>query len=137
MDCATRSTHITRATHGIKMRKRWLLIAGAAVIILALIAVVIVHYSQTPSAPVALPLTQTFSDSTSVTFKYPDDWNYTIPDTGLLIIGPNQTLDGEEAGPTLTIQRAEPLEVAGTLDDALNRYLTNGPLHNKGRWQIT
>jgi hypothetical protein len=99
--------------------------------------VVFVHDAQTPATPVALPLTQSFNDSASITFKYPDDWSYAIPAQDLVIIGPNQTIDGSESGPTLTIQRAEPLSIVGTLDAALDRYLQNGPLHTAGLWQVT
>ncbi len=118
------------------MRKRIWLIIGATIIVFALVVVVFVRDAQTPPIPVALPLTQSFNDSASITFKYPDDWSYAIPAQGLIIVAPNQTINGSEPGPTLTIQRAEPLSTVGTLDAALDRYLQNGPLHTPGRWQV-
>ncbi|HVU11970.1 MAG TPA: hypothetical protein VHD90_11865 [Phototrophicaceae bacterium] len=119
------------------MRRRWWLLIGLVVIVFAVIVVVFVRDAQTSATPVALPLTQSFNDSASITFKYPDDWSYAIPAQGLIIVGPNQTINGGEPGPTLTIQRAEPLSIVGTLDAALDRYLQNGPLHAPDRWQVT
>ena len=118
--------------------QRWWLLVGAGVIVFALIVLLFVHDAQTPAAPVAEPLTQTFDKSpTGFTLKYPDDWTYEIPAIGTFILAPSQTLDGTEAGPTFTVQRTEPLIELGTLDNVINRYLQNGPLHTPGNWQIT
>src|SRR5690242_14761659 len=114
-----------------------ILLVIVAVIAFGVIVALIVRDSQTPTTPVALPLTQTFDKSSGFTLKYPDDWQYAIPSAGVFIVAPSQTLDGTEAGPILTVQRANPLEILGTLDKALNGYLQSGPLHIAGRWQVT
>src|SRR4051794_3292102 len=134
-----RIIHGTRKTSDAmpKFSLRWL-IAGVVVIAFVGIAALFIRDAQTPATPVALPLTQTFDKSpTGFTLKYPDDWNYAIPSAGVFIIAPSQTLAGTEAGPTLTVQRANPLAVLGTLDKALADYLQSGPLHTPGRWQVT
>ncbi len=114
------------------------MIVGAALVGLALVIAIFVRDAQTPPTPKALPLTKTFDDSpTGFTFQYPDDWAYAIPTLGVLVVAPQPVLSGSEAGPTLTVQRAEPLSIVGSLDAALERYLRNGPLRVAGRWTIT
>src|SRR5664279_1458435 len=134
MGCATRSTRITHGTREISLMKRSWLMAGAAVIVFALLVVVFVRDAQTPQTPVAQPLTHTFDQSPSAfTMKYPDDWQYSIPQLGVFVIAPLQAVNDNEIVPTFTVQRAEPLSVVGTLDKALERYLQNGPLFTPGR----
>ncbi|MEO8393397.1 MAG: hypothetical protein ABI700_10440 [Chloroflexota bacterium] len=120
-----------------KISLRWLIV-GAGVIVFVLIVVLFVRDAQTPITPVAQPLTQTFDKSpTGFTMKYPADWNYFIPTIGVFVLAPEQTPDDKELVPTFTIQRAEPISITGTLDNALDRYLQNGPLHTPGHWQVT
>ncbi len=119
------------------MLKRGLII-GAIVLIAGIIAALFIHDANTPPTPVALPLTKTFDQSpTGFTIQYPGEWEYAIPSVGLMILGPSETLFDNVPGPTFTIQRAEPLSVVGSLDNALDRYLQNGPLRISGQWQIT
>ncbi len=142
MGCVTRSIRIIRATQEInapmpKISPRWLIL-GAVILVFVLIVALFVRDAQTPITPVTQPLTQTFDKSpTGFTMKYPADWNYTIPTIGVFVLAPEQMPDEKELVPTFTIQRAEPLSVTGTLDNALDRYLQNGPLRVPGRWQIT
>gem|GEM_PF-1309971 len=117
---------------------RWLLLGVAVVLVGIFIAVVFIRDAQTPRTPVALPLTKTFDDSpTGFTLKYPEEWEYVIPSIGVLVMGPPQTLYENEAGPTLTIQRTQPLSISGTLDSALDRYLQSGPLRQEGLLRVT
>jgi hypothetical protein len=114
------------------------LFVGVALVALAAILFVFVRDAQTPPAPVALPLTNSFDGSpTGFTLRYPDGWSYSIPQIGVFVIAPDQTLSGSEPGPTLTVQRAEPISIAGTLDSALDRYLRNGPLRTGSAWKLT
>jgi len=53
-----------------------------------------------------------------------------------MLMGPPQTIFQGEPGPTLTIQRADPLTVVGTLDAALDRYLELGPLSDQALWEV-
>lgn len=144
MGCATRSTHTTHAIRGANLMPeaphrdlRWVLIAGAAVFVVVAIAVVFIRDAQTAPVPVALPLTQTFDDTESFTLKYPEEWEYIIPTVGVLVMGPPQTLFENEPGPTLTVQRSNPLSISGTLDAALNNYLQSGPFAEEGLWRVT
>ncbi|MEP7290568.1 MAG: hypothetical protein ABI835_02240 [Chloroflexota bacterium] len=117
---------------------RWILFAGIPALLVVLLLFVFVRDAQMPPAPVALPLTETFDDSPSgFTFQYPAEWRYTIPVRGVLLLGPPQTIFDGEAGPSLTVQRSDPLTVVGTLDEGLDRYLNLGPLRTQGLWQIT
>ncbi len=117
---------------------RGIIIAIGVLIVVTLIAAAFIHDAQTPRSPVALPLTHSFDGSpTGFTLKYPDGWDYAIPAFGVFLLAPSQTLNGSEAGPSLTIQRAEPLSVVGSVDGALDRYLKNGPLRSAGLWKIT
>ena len=107
---------------------RWAFIAGAVVLAAIVIAVIFIRDAQTPLAPVALPLTETFDDSpTGFTLMYPEEWDYVIPVPGVMVMGPPQTLFENEPGPSLTIQRSDPLTVVETLDAVLNRYFQLGP----------
>ncbi|MFN8450103.1 MAG: hypothetical protein U0521_16350 [Anaerolineae bacterium] len=120
------------------MLRRSSLWVVAAVVLFALILVIFVRDAQAPPAPVALPLTESFDQSpTGFTLMYPAEWETQIPAAGIAIFGPAETLSGTEPGPTLTVQRANPLSVVGTLDAALDSYLNNGPLSDSDRWRIT
>jgi hypothetical protein len=93
---------------------------------------------QSPNSPEALPLTRTFDESpTGFTLNYPEEWQYVIPSLGIMLLGPPETLNEGVPGPSLTVQRAEPLSVVGDLDAALERYLSSGPLRVSGQWEIT
>ncbi len=116
----------------------WIIAAVAAFLAVAAVAAVFIRDAQTPRLPVALPLTKTFDDSpTGFTLQYPDEWQYVIPTVGVLVMGPTQTLSQNEPGPTLTVQRTQPLSISGTLDNALDRYLQSGPLSEEGLWHVT
>src|SRR5215213_2086792 len=94
---------------------RWVFVAVVAAAVVIGIAVVFIRDAQTPRVPVALPLTKTFDESpTGFTLKYPEEWEYVIPTIGVLVMGPPQTLYENEPGPTLTIQRTQPLSISGT-----------------------
>ena len=117
-------------------RPSWWIIVG--IVLFALILVIFVHDAQAPPAPAALPLTQSFDDSPQgFTLMYPDEWEFQIPTQGIATWGPPETLYNGVPGPTLTVQRAEPLSIVGTLDAALDRYLQSGPLRQPDRWHIT
>lgn len=93
---------------------------------------------QSPNPSEALPLTRTFDESpTGFTLNYPEEWQYVLPSLGIMLLGPPETLNEGAPGPTLTVQRAEPLSVVGDLDAALERYLSSGPLRVSGQWEIT
>ncbi len=114
----------------------WVFLAGAAVLAAAVVAVIFIRDAQTPIAPAALPLTETFDDSpTGFTLRYPAEWQYIIPVRGVMVLGPSQTLFEDMPGPTLTVQRSDPLTVIETLDAALNRYLQLGPL-SSALWRV-
>lgn len=116
---------------------RWAFAAAGAALVFAVILIVFIRDAQTPPAPLALPLTKSFDDSpTGFTLRYPEEWDYFIPVRGLMVLGPPQTIFQGEPGPTLTIQRADPLTVVGTLDAALDRYLALGPLSDETLWKI-
>ncbi|MBK9122087.1 MAG: hypothetical protein IPM16_03055 [Chloroflexi bacterium] len=84
-----------------------------------------------------LPLTQTFDRSPSgFEFKYPTDWDYTIPMQGVLFAGPVDVLGGVP-GPLLVVQRGLPISIPGSLSGALNSYLEAGPLSEPDNWRIT
>ena len=123
------------------MRLRLWVILGVIVVIAAGVVALFVldaQAVQSPASTAALPLTRTFDKSpTGFTLDYPEDWEYVIPTLGILVLGPRETLNEGVPGPTVTVQRAEPLSVVGNLDDALERYLSSGPLRVAGRWEIT
>ena len=115
----------------------WVFAAVGAALVFGLILFVFIRDAQTPPAPVALPLTNSFDDSpTGFTVMYPEEWDYFIPVRGVMLMGPPQTIFEGEPGPSLTIQRADPLSVTGTLDAALEQYLELGPLSNNSLWEI-
>jgi hypothetical protein len=115
-----------------KPNLRFLSFAVALVVILI---AALIFFTRTPTTP-ENRLTRVFDDSpTGFTFRYPDDWDYTIPAPGLLIAGLAQTIQQGEAGPTFTVQRANPLSIYETLDAALDQYLRRGPLSED--WQQT
>lgn len=85
-----------------------------------------------------LQLVHTFDKSpTGFSIQYPDGWDYVIPFQGVFMMGPPTTLDNTEAGPTLTIQRTDPLTITGDLQNALSRFLESGPLAQGKDWKIT
>ena len=113
----------------------WIMVA---VVLFTLILVIFVRDAQAPPAPVALPLTRSFDQSpTGFTLMYPEEWEYQLPAQGMAVFGPAETLYNSVPGPTLTVQRAEPISVVGTLDTALDRYLQGGPLRTLDRWRIS
>lgn len=116
---------------------RWVFAAIGVTLVFAAILIVFIRDAQTPPAPMALPLTKSFNESpTGFTLLYPEEWQYFIPARGLMVMGPPQTIFQGEPGPTLTVQRADPLTVVGTLDAALDRYLSLGPLSNEAQWEV-
>jgi hypothetical protein len=106
----------------------------AVVVILGLVAITsLLLKRDTPDD--SLPLTQTFNASpTGFTFRYPDGWVYEIPITGLMVMGKPETIDGNQPGPTFTIQRNNPVSVYASLDEALDQYLRRGPLRSDRQW---
>jgi hypothetical protein len=70
-------------------------------------------------------LVNTFT-SAAFNFKYPDSWEYVIPEFNLLLAGTQPTLANQQPGPTLTVHRNPLLANAATLEDALNAYLAQG-----------
>ena len=122
-------------------RSRWWIVLVSALVLVAAIAILLILDTRavpSPTEPTALPLTRNFDKSpTGFTFYYPDKWQYAIPAVGIMVLGPPDTLNEGALGPTLTVQRAEPLAVVGDLDGALNRYLTRGPLQTEGQWMVT
>ncbi len=121
------------------MRKSRGLYLGIVFVVIVGIAIFGIFFLDTRTArmPEALPLTKTFDQSpTGFTIQYPDEWTYMIPSTGLMMLGPSEVLYDSQPGPTVTIVRAEPLAVVGDLENALDRYLQNGPLRVSGKWQI-
>ncbi|KXK52622.1 MAG: hypothetical protein UZ13_01159 [Chloroflexi bacterium OLB13] len=84
-----------------------------------------------------LPLTRTFDKSPSgFEFKYPTDWDYTIPMQGVLFAGPVDVLTGSP-GPLFAVRRSLPVSIPGSLSAALNSYLETGPLSKPDNWRIT
>jgi hypothetical protein len=119
------------------MFRRWWWVFGI-VIVAALVLAVFVYDAQAPAMPTAaLPLTQTFDQSpTGFTLRYPEEWDYIIPDVGVAVFGPSEALNNGVPGPTFHVQRSFPLSVVGTLDAAMDRFLQNGPLRNPDRWHV-
>ncbi len=132
MGCATHSIRIIRVIQMPRfMTKR-------TMSLLAVITGVFMLAACAPSKPTALPLTRTFDKSpTGFEFKYPDDWDYTIPIQGVLLAGPRETLAGASPGPLFTVQRGLPISIPGSLTAALDSYLENGPLSDPEHWRIT
>jgi len=103
----------------------------------ALLILVLMCASCSPSAPTALPLTKTFDKSpTGFEFKYPDEWEYTIPMQGILMSAPPETLNGEYPGPIFVVQRGLPVSIPGDISAALNSFLQAGPLQNPDQWRV-
>lgn len=121
------------------MSKRALVLIAVGIVFIAVGMVVFVVASTSQSdAPTALELTRSFDESpTGFSFRYPDDWRYTIPMRGLLISGLPETLNNEEAGPTFTIQRTQPLSTYPTLQEAMDLYLRRGALSTERQWTQT
>lgn len=89
-----------------------------------------------PAADRAPDLPNVFDDSPSgFAFRYPQDWSYTIPTQGLLLAGLPMTLQNNAPGPTLTVQRTQPLSIYGSLEEALALYLRRGPLREDREWE--
>lgn len=108
-----------------------------SLLIVLLAACLVACASNTPGAGEALPLTQTFDKSPSgFEFKYPTDWDYTIPMQGVLLSGPVEVLDGVP-GPLFVVQRGLPVSIPGSLSAALGSYLETGPLADPDNWRIT
>jgi hypothetical protein len=119
-----------------KSSRMWVLVGALAAF--GVLVVVFILDAQAVKIPAPLPLVKTFDNSpTGFSLKYPEDWEYVFPTVGILIVGPPATLYNNEPGPTFTVQRLQPLSVFGTLDNALDQYLRNGPLRVSGRWEIT
>lgn len=107
----------------------------AVVVIFIAVGLVVVFTRQQADTAVNSALTRTFDKSpTGFTLNYPQEWEYLIPMSGLVVLGSPKTLYENQTGPTFTIQRIEPLSVYGTLDEALNRYLRRGPLSSDRQW---
>lgn len=118
------------------LRKLWLVLLVAVIIIVVGVVVVLTRQPSTAAGQPELALT--FDKSpTGFTLRYPRGWEYVIPMSGLVVLGPPQTLYDNQTGPTFTIQRSDPLSVYGTLDEALDRYLRRGPLRPDRQWAIS
>lgn len=95
---------------------------------------VIVATPQVEVAP--LPLTETYDLSpTAFKFNYPVGWMVQLPQQGLLILAPEETLRGIP-GASMVVQRSVRLAGENDLEAALNSYLENGPLRNQREWNI-
>jgi hypothetical protein len=104
-----------------------LLVVGAGIVFLA-------SRSLAPASDGAL--TQTFTSPTGFTLRYPDNWETAIPMSGLMVAGMRATLYENQPGATFTVQRSQPFEVYGTLDEALDQYLRRGPLRADRAWTV-
>jgi hypothetical protein len=101
----------------------------------ALLLVSLDHSGRVASAPA--PLVNHFGESPrGFSFDYPDGWTYVIPLPGTLLAAPEALLSDGQPGPSFTVQRGQPLTISGTVREALQAYLDNGPLRVPGRWRI-
>ncbi|MBN1966069.1 MAG: hypothetical protein JW910_15575 [Anaerolineae bacterium] len=98
---------------------------------LVVIAVVLVVLANRPSD---LPHSYDLSPTT-FSFRYPDGWMYQIPEVGILVAAPPETLGGE-AGPSFTVQRSTSLMMQESLMAALDLYLAQGPLRPNRAWEL-
>lgn len=113
-------------------------ITVAVVLILIAAGLVTILTWQAGISATSPELTRTFDKSpTGFTLRYPQDWEYLLPMSGLVVFGPPKTLNENQTGSTFTIQRIDPLSVYGTLDEALDRYLRRGPLRPDRQWAKT
>ncbi len=84
----------------------------------------------------AIELPNTYDRSpTAFTLDYPEDWLVQIPQPGTLLVATQSTLTGNP-GPSLLVHRSELLAAVNNLDEALDVYLENGPLHPNNSWDI-
>ncbi len=113
------------------MRRLWL-ISGTVVVLIAVALGVFVIVGRPQE--MALPNTYTLSP-TAFSFRYPEDWQYWIPERGVLVAAPPRTL-AIEPGPSLTIYRSPELTMENSLEEALNLFLRRGPLRTGRHWEL-
>jgi hypothetical protein len=80
-------------------------------------------------------LVNTFESVNAFSFKYPDGWQYVIPQYNVLLLGKPQTVIDQQPGPTLTVHRSLTLIAEGSLENALDTYLLQGPLSPDKAWK--
>lgn len=86
-------------------------------------------------ASASIVLNQQF-DSNAFSFRYPEDWNYQIPQINMLFLVSPEIMQ-QQAGASISIQRSMRLSAEATsLEAALNVYLERGPLRPDRAWII-
>ncbi len=112
-------------------RHRWLL----PLIILATLSALLAMGAYWDGRRVpAQPLTQEFVGKT-LQFSYPEDWQYNIPQTNLLLLGAPEFFAIEPA-PNVVIYRNLGLLSEDGLEAMLDIYLRRGPLHGDHDWDV-
>ena len=118
------------------LRKPWIVVVVTILIIA--VGLIVVFTRRSTDTTTTAALTRTFDKSpTGFTLRYPQDWEYLLPMSGLVVFGTPKTLNENQTGSTFTIQRIDPLSVYGNLDEALDRYLRRGPLRPDRQWAKT
>jgi hypothetical protein len=100
---------------------------------LALVAVVVI-LNVVSQRTIDLPHTYDRSPTT-FQFRYPDGWIYQVPEVGILVAAPPETLGGDP-GPSFTVQRSTSLMMQASLAAALDLYLNQGPLLPNRQWAL-
>ena len=107
----------------------------ALLVIVAVVAGALFYLLQPQFGNVQIELSREF-ESNAFRFRYPDGWQYQIPQTNMLFLVSPEVLQQQE-GATVTIQRSIRLSTeAETLADALDIYLQRGPLRADRAWSI-